>query len=211
MLRRHAIASLLAAGGWAKGIDGFFEGAHGASVLVDRQTRRRRGVEEVPMELQGAGDAIRRLLHPQRQVELGHRLRTGSPLERRCCGEPRQSERRGLDLEREQGLEQGRAAEVALRVDLLHDLLEGQVLMGVGSERHRADPGEQSEEAGPARQRRAQHQGVGEAADQGLQLGVGAAGDGRADGDVLLTGVAAQQGREARQQDHVEGDALGLP
>jgi len=40
MLRRDAIASLLAAGAWAKGIDRFFEGAHGASVLVDRKTRR---------------------------------------------------------------------------------------------------------------------------------------------------------------------------
>ena len=44
MLRRHAIGSLLAAGAytkaaWAKSIDRFFEGAHGASVLVDRQTR----------------------------------------------------------------------------------------------------------------------------------------------------------------------------
>ena len=46
MLRRDAIASLLAAGAWtkraarAKGIDRFFEGAHGASALVDRETRR---------------------------------------------------------------------------------------------------------------------------------------------------------------------------
>jgi penicillin-binding protein A len=45
MLRRHAIASLLSAGVWANGadrtgLDRFFEGAHGASVLVDRKTRR---------------------------------------------------------------------------------------------------------------------------------------------------------------------------
>jgi cell division protein FtsI/penicillin-binding protein 2 len=46
MLRRHAIASLLAAGvwtkgaAWTKGVDRFFEGAHGAAVLVDRKTRR---------------------------------------------------------------------------------------------------------------------------------------------------------------------------
>jgi cell division protein FtsI/penicillin-binding protein 2 len=46
MIRRDAIASLLAAPAWtrgvawAKGIDRFFEGAHGASVLVDRKTRR---------------------------------------------------------------------------------------------------------------------------------------------------------------------------
>src|ERR1035441_876801 len=46
MLRRNAIASLFASGAWtkgvawAKGIDRFFEEAHGASVLVDRNTRR---------------------------------------------------------------------------------------------------------------------------------------------------------------------------
>ena len=46
MLRRNAIASLLATGAWArgvaraKGIDGLFAGAHGASVLVHRETRR---------------------------------------------------------------------------------------------------------------------------------------------------------------------------
>jgi peptidoglycan glycosyltransferase len=46
MLRRNAIASLFAAGdwtrrvAWTKGVDRFFEGAHGACVLVDRKTRR---------------------------------------------------------------------------------------------------------------------------------------------------------------------------
>jgi cell division protein FtsI/penicillin-binding protein 2 len=40
MLRRQAIARLLATGAWAAGFDRFFEGAHGASVLVDRKTRR---------------------------------------------------------------------------------------------------------------------------------------------------------------------------
>jgi penicillin-binding protein A len=39
MLRRHAIASLLATGVWAKGLDRFFESTHGAAVLVDRRTR----------------------------------------------------------------------------------------------------------------------------------------------------------------------------
>src|SRR4051794_41857754 len=40
MLRRHAIASLFAAGAWAKGVDRCFDGAHGAAVLVDRNSRR---------------------------------------------------------------------------------------------------------------------------------------------------------------------------
>ena len=40
MLRRHAIASLLAARAWGKGVDRCFGDAHGAAVLVDRKTRR---------------------------------------------------------------------------------------------------------------------------------------------------------------------------
>ncbi len=40
MLRRHAIAALLAARAWAKPMDRFFEGAHGTAVLVDRASRR---------------------------------------------------------------------------------------------------------------------------------------------------------------------------
>ena len=46
MLRRHAIASLLATGAWSKGIAGarsvgrLFDGAHGTAVLVDRKSLR---------------------------------------------------------------------------------------------------------------------------------------------------------------------------
>ena len=40
MLRRHALASLLAAGAWSKGVDRCFGGARGAAVLVDRKTQR---------------------------------------------------------------------------------------------------------------------------------------------------------------------------
>jgi peptidoglycan glycosyltransferase len=40
MLRRHAIASLLAGAASAMDADRFFDGAHGAGVLVDRKSRR---------------------------------------------------------------------------------------------------------------------------------------------------------------------------
>jgi cell division protein FtsI/penicillin-binding protein 2 len=40
MLRRHAIATLLAAAAHAKGGDRFFDGARGASILVDPKSRR---------------------------------------------------------------------------------------------------------------------------------------------------------------------------
>jgi cell division protein FtsI/penicillin-binding protein 2 len=40
MLRRQAIASLIAAGAWSKGLEVLFEGAHGGAVVLDRRTRR---------------------------------------------------------------------------------------------------------------------------------------------------------------------------
>src|SRR5258708_28264883 len=40
MLRRHAIATLFAAGASARGIDLFFADAHGTALLVDRKSRR---------------------------------------------------------------------------------------------------------------------------------------------------------------------------
>ena len=40
MLRRQAIASLVAAGAWAKRLQDFFAGAHGGAMLVDRKTLR---------------------------------------------------------------------------------------------------------------------------------------------------------------------------
>lgn len=40
MLRRHAIATLVAAGCWGKGLDRIFAGAHGGAVMLDRKTRR---------------------------------------------------------------------------------------------------------------------------------------------------------------------------
>ncbi|MEO8597145.1 MAG: penicillin-binding transpeptidase domain-containing protein [Candidatus Solibacter sp.] len=40
MLRRHAIASLFAAGAWGKAVDRCLEGVHGAIVLAERKSRR---------------------------------------------------------------------------------------------------------------------------------------------------------------------------
>ena len=53
-------------------------------------------------------------------------------------------------LQGEHHLEQRRAAQVALRVQLLDQPLEGQVLVGVGAERRLAHPREQLREGGLA-------------------------------------------------------------
>jgi hypothetical protein len=54
----------------------------------------------------------------------------------------------------------------------------------------------------------AEDEGVEEEANQGLGLGAGAVGDGRADEQIALAGEAVEQHREGREQGHEEGDAL---
>ncbi|GMU11133.1 hypothetical protein ASNO1_73870 [Corallococcus caeni] len=56
----------------------------------------------------------------------------------------------------------------------------------------------------------AQHQRVDEEADEALGLGVGAAGDGRADADVVLAGVAGEEQLEGGEQQHEGRGALPL-
>ena len=99
----------------------------------------------------------------------------------------------------------GAAGEVALRLQLLHQLLERQVLVGVGRERRRRAPAASSSaNVGSPERSLAQHQGVDEEADQPLDLGAVAVGDRRADDDVGLAGVAAEQGLEGGEQGHEE-------
>src|SRR3712207_7208813 len=57
---------------------------------------------------------------------------------------------------------------------------------------------------------RSQDEGVDEEADEAFELGEAAAGDGCADGDVVLAGVAGQQGLECGEQRHEGRDALLL-
>ena len=61
---------------------------------------------------------------------------------------------------------------------------------------------------GIARQVGAQHQRVDEEADQPLQLAAGTVGDGRAEDDVVLAGVAVHEGLKGGEQGHEERDAV---
>ena len=74
--------------------------------------------------------------------------------------------------------------------------------MRVGAQRGLAHLREQLAEGRIAREVGAQHQRVDEEADQPLELGAPAAGDRRADHDVLLPAVALQQHLEGGQQRH---------
>ena len=72
-------------------------------------------------------------------------------------------------LQGEHHLEERRAAQVALGLELLDQLLEGQVLVGVGAERGLAHAAQQLAEGGVAVEAGAQHERVDEEADEALQ------------------------------------------
>ncbi len=102
-------------------------------------------------------------------------------------------------------------AEVALRVELLDQLLERQVLMGIGGQRGLPDPREQLRErwsSGCAGEVGAQHQRVDEEPDQPLGPQLAAAGDRRSDAHVVGIADAGQQSLEGGQDGHEQGHPL---
>ena len=99
-------------------------------------------------------------------------------------------------------------ADLAPGRQLGHQLFEGDVLVSVGIEGRPADPGEQAGEGRIAGEVAAEHEGVGEEADQPFDLAVAAVGDRRADRQVLLPRVAAEEGLEGGREDHEERGAL---
>ncbi len=125
-----------------------------------QQAAGRGGVEKVAVVLDGAGEAPLPLLHLEGEVELGGR-EIGVDRQHRQAFRHRGRARRRpgplQSLEREHHLEQRRVRQVALGRQLLHQLLEGEILVGVGSESPLADAGDQLPEtrisgviAGPA-------------------------------------------------------------
>ncbi len=96
-----------------------------------------------------------------------------------------------------------------VRVDRLHESLEGHVLVGVGGQVALADATEQFAEGGVAAGVGAQHERVDEEADQVLHRRVGAARDGRADRYVRAGAEPRQQPRE-RGLEHHEDAGPGL-
>ncbi len=114
-----------------------------------------------------------------------------------------------LVVEDEEGLHQRRVAERSLGVDLLHQLLEGKLLVVVGRQRGVAHAAQQRAERGLAAQVAAQHQRVDEEAHRVFHLGGGAVGDRGAHQHVGLPRPAPQQELEGGQVHHEGRGALG--
>ena len=114
----------------------------------------------------------------------------------------------GGRLEGEHDLEQRRPAEVAHRLQRLHQFFERQVLVGVGAQGGVARAPQQIAERRVARQVAAQDQRVDEEPDHPLGLDQVPPRDRRADEHVLLAGVAEQERLQTGQKRHEERDPL---
>jgi hypothetical protein len=159
-------------------------------------------VEQVARVLKVARQLAAAFGQVQREVEL--RAAGGDTVEPPHV-EPRQLPATGRRvLERERGLEQWIARQVALGRQVLHQLLEWNVLVRIGVERPVPNPPQVLDEPGAARQVAAQHQRVHEESDQPLELRPGAAGRWHADRDVVLAAIAKEQNLVGGEQRHEE-------
>ena len=93
----------------------------------------------------------------------------------------------------EDDLEQRRLAGSPDGLQLLHELLEREVLVRVALEGDLSDAPEKLTEARIAGKIAPEHERVDEEADQALGLHLGPPGDRRADGDVFLPGVPREE------------------
>ncbi|MNF47331.1 hypothetical protein D3C84_285230 [compost metagenome] len=109
-----------------------------------------------------------------------------------------------------QHLEQRAVTEAALRLQGIDQLLERQVLMGLGAEHAVLDLLQQAAKGLLAVDVGLEHLGVDEEADQAFGFHPAAIGHRHADADLRLAAVAMQQGLERGQQQRKQGDLLAL-
>jgi hypothetical protein len=172
---------------------------------VPRQPPHRVPVEEVGVVLDRPREPPLRLGDLEGEVKLRRRALHGQQLHLQA-GQPGRAD--GGVLEDQHHLEERRAGQVALRVQLVDQALERHILVGVGAQSDLPRLGEEPPEVGPAGEVEAHHQRVDEDADQAFDLAAVAVRDRGADGDVVLAAVAVEQGREGGQERHEEGGAL---
>ena len=182
--------------------------------------RNGRGVEEVGVVAQGAGDPAAQLDQGEPEVELGPGQveRQGIEMEgaevERGGDRDRPPQDEGGDrfrrqavrpLQGEQGLEDGRAAGVAPRLQPLDQQREREVLVRQGPH-HLVSGARQELAAGRlAGRAAAQHQRVDEITDHPGELGPAAAGGGGAEQPLILAGEPREEELEGSGEDGEEG------
>ncbi len=175
---------------------------------VPQQPLHRLWLEQVAVVVDDDRDTGLVIFHQQRQVELRGPLLRIHPLERQAA--QLHLGARGV-LQRQRHLDERTSAQVPLGLELLHQLLEGHVLVRIRPQRHLFHLREQLAEGLGEFEPRPQHQRVDEEADEALRLRARAASDGRAHAHVLLPRVSPQHRLERRQQHHEGRHALAPP
>ncbi len=161
-----------------------------------------RGGEDQP----GVERALPGILHVQCQVGLDD------------CGardglhvEAGQFQARALPLAQDEvRLVEGAAGQVPFRLQLVDEAGEGDRLVLEGVQDRAAAGGEQLVERGVAAPRGTGDQHIDAVADESLELGAVASGDGGAHGDVRGPGVPGQQDLEGGEKDDEPGDSAVL-
>src|SRR6185295_16698720 len=113
-------------------------------------------------------------------------------------------------LESKHHLKERRMIEAALRIELLHQLLEGNILMIVALQRCLFRLLQQIDEARALAQATPDDQRVDEESNEAFRFLAGSIGNGGPHGNVGLARITAQQHREPCQQGHEEGHFLFL-
>ena len=143
---------------------------------MTQQALDRDGVEEVGVVLDHAFQTAPRVGDEQRQVKLGCTGFNGEP----TCGNVGQVQalQGRFVLQAEHHLKERRVAHVPLGLQRIDQALEGEVLVGIGTQGGLFGAREQRSERGVVPELGAQHQGVDEKPNQPLGLGTVAVGDG---------------------------------
>src|SRR5437879_4062642 len=157
------------------------------SAEVADQPLCRRDLEQVRVVLEIAAQTVRFLRQAKTQIELGCaalniKRADGQAGELGC-------DRKSI-LQDEQHLKQRRSTRVAHGLQLLDELLEGNVLVSVAAQGDSTHPSEQFAEGGVPGEVRAQDKRVDKEPDQVFEFRTVPVGDGCADADVFLTGIA---------------------
>ncbi|MNV33496.1 hypothetical protein D3C71_1248640 [compost metagenome] len=168
------------------------------SQVVARQARHGGRVEQIGGVHQGhVHPLVQGFAHLHREFELSRLRRDGQNLRR----EVRQLLPRPMVFVQvvEEYLEQRAMARAALGLQGRHQLIERKILVGLGTQHRGAHLGQQGFQVLPAIDLAAQHLRVDEEAHDAFGFDARAVGDRHADPDVLLAGMAVQQGLKTGQ------------
>ncbi|MNH11751.1 hypothetical protein D3C79_712730 [compost metagenome] len=177
---------------------------------VLRHARHGVRTEQVGGIGQGRRQAVGGLEGIQGQVELRGRVVPAQAFDRQARHLQRLQAVTLRALVIEHDLEQRAETQAALRLQGLDQLLERQVLMLLGAQRHLPHLRQHLTETRLPGKARLHHLGVDEEADQAFGFHPVAVGHRHPDRDQRLTAVAVQQALERSQQQHEQGDVMGF-